>query len=414
MLKLSERLLDGLLTNMVKNGALSVVYPSGAMREYGEERAEVTFEIRDGRTLRGLLLDPSYQFGEAYANGDITVTKGSVYDLIKILFRNVYRYKHAAGGKLMERFRKVLQSVDNANPIPRSIRNVRCHYDIDERLYRLFLDGDLQYSCGYFEHPEMSLEEAQKAKKRHIIAKLNIPDSGRVLDIGCGWGGLAISIAKAHPRATVLGVTLSPRQFEVARNRVKDESLSNRVKFQLKDYRQLDETFDRIISVGMFEHVGPRDYGVFFEKVRDLLSSEGMALLHTIGQAGRPRPTNPWIRKHIFPGGHIPALSEIISATDKADIIVGDVETLRLHYAETLRHWRHRFAENRDMAAHLYDEQFCRMWELYLAGSEASFRYLDFVVFQIQLMKSVSAAPITRDYMQSPAPSIEAGRAVAA
>jgi cyclopropane-fatty-acyl-phospholipid synthase len=346
-----------------------------------------------------LLTDPDYAFADAYAKGDIRITRGAVYDVIATLFRNLGRHQATWKSRGERLFRKMAQRIGGANSIMNSRRNARRHYDIDERLYRLFLDDDMQYSCAYFERPDMTLEEAQTAKKRHIIAKLHIPAGARVLDIGCGWGGLALSVARANPSVSVLGVTLSPRQLEVARDRALRAGLSNRVEFQLKDYRELDGTFDRIVSVGMFEHVGPRDYGAFFGQVCALLAPEGVALLHTIGRTGPPAPTNPWIRKHIFPGGHIPALSEIIPAIEGSRLITGDVETLRLHYAETLLHWRRRFGARRNEARRLYDEEFCRMWEFYLAGSEASFRWLDYVVFQIQLLKSIAATPIVRDYM---------------
>lgn len=390
--------LHRVLTKIIKIGRLSVIYPSGRKECYGAGCARVEFEICDKSIVRKILLNPSFAVPEAYSNGHLVMRSGNIYDLIATLFQNAERLRSMPSFAITRFVQAILQNILGANPSTRSRNNVRHHYDIDERLYRLFLDNDLQYSCGYYASPSMTLEDAQLAKKNHIIAKLNLPTSGRILDIGCGWGGLAISIARTSP-VQVLGVMLSKQQHNIATMRAAKLGLSDRVKFQLRDYREVDGVFDRVVSVGMFEHVGPRDYGAFFTKVRELLAQDGAALLHTIGRTGRPAPTSSWIRRHIFPGGHLPALSEIVPAIEKSGLITGDVETLRLHYAKTLRHWRDRFVAHRGRAVQLYDEDFARMWELYLAGSEASFRYLDHVVYQIQLLKSISSAPIVRDYM---------------
>ncbi|NNE40717.1 MAG: class I SAM-dependent methyltransferase [Marinicaulis sp.] len=395
------------LTNIIKIGRLSVIYPSGRKECYGAAGAKVEFEICDKGALRKILVNPSIALPEAYSDGRLTLRAGEIYDLVALLFQNAERFQATPSFAIPNLVQVFVQSILSANSRGRSRKNVHRHYDIDERLYRLFLDDDMQYSCGYFESPSMTLEAAQQAKKAHIIAKMNLPKMGRVLDIGCGWGGLAISIAQASP-VNVLGITLSERQYEVATKRAAKLGLSNRVEFQLRDYREIDGVFDRIVSVGMFEHVGPSDYSVFFNTVHDLLAHNGVALLHTIGRTGQPAPTSPWIRRHIFPGGHLPSLSEIAPAVEKSNLITGDVETLRLHYAETIRLWRERFAANRARAVDLYDDRFARMWELYLAGSEASFRYLDHVVFQIQLLKSIEAAPMMRNYMY-PARMIEGG-----
>lgn len=403
---LSERLLDGLLKRVIREGRLSVVFPSGRTETYGrqetpdgEDHAPACFAIKNAGVIRRLLINPAYAFPDAYVKGDIRMTRGSVYDVIAVSYRNGRRYRATMGGRIGAVIDKSARALAGANSIPKAGRNARRHYDMDERFYRLFLDDDMQYSCAYFERPEMTLEEAQEVKKRRLISKLNLHDGARVLDIGCGWGGLALSIARARPDARVTGVTLSPHQLEGARRRAKEAGLSHRVDFQLKDYREIEGPFDRIVSVGMFEHVGPRDYGAFFDRVRSLLAPEGLALIHTIGRAGPPGETSLWIRKNIFPGGHIPALSEIAPAVEKTGLVTGDVETLRLHYAQTLRCWRERFHRNLAAARRLYGEEFCRMWTFYLAGAEASFRHLDHVVYQIQLLKSLSAAPITRDYM---------------
>lgn len=265
-------------------------------------------------------------------------------------------------------------------------------------LFRLFLDADQQYSCAYFARPNLSLDEAQIAKKRHLAAKLTLKAGQRVLDIGSGWGGLALTLAEEHG-AEVLGVTLSTEQLADARARAEQRGLEGRVRFELQDYRDVAGVFDRIVSVGMFEHVGPAHYDTFFETVARLLNKDGVALMHTIGRFEPPGGGNAWIEKYIFPGGTIPSLSQIVPAVERAGLIVTDVEVLRLHYAETLRAWRERFAARRDDAKALYDERFCRMWEFYLAGAEAGFREGALVVFQIQMAKTQGALPLTRDYL---------------
>jgi cyclopropane-fatty-acyl-phospholipid synthase len=277
-------------------------------------------------------------------------------------------------------------------------RNVAHHYDLSGELYRLFLDEDRQYSCAYFAEPGMSLDAAQAAKKRHLAAKLLLAPGKRVLDIGSGWGGLALTLAEEHG-ADVLGVTLSTEQLQEARKRAAARGLDRAARFELRDYRDLEGTFDRIVSVGMFEHVGPAHYDRFFETVARLLDQKGVAVLHTIGRMDGPGGGNPWIEKYIFPGGTIPALSQIVAAVEKSGLMVTDVEVLRTHYADTLRAWSERFAANRDKVRALYDERFCRMWEFYLAGSEAGFREGDLVVFQVQMAKDRLVVPQTRDYI---------------
>jgi cyclopropane-fatty-acyl-phospholipid synthase len=292
------------------------------------------------------------------------------------------------------------------NFLRRSRRNAAHHYDINGAIYDLFLDADRQYSCGYFAGTS-DLETAQLAKKRHLAAKLDIKPGHRVLDIGSGWGGLGIYLAK-HAECEVTGVTLSREQLTIARQRTATEGLAASVQFEFQDYRQLRGRFDRIVSVGMFEHVGINHYLTFFRKIRALLSEDGIALIHTIGRSEPPGITNPFIAKYVFPGGYIPALSEIATAVERAGLIVTDVEVLRLHYAATLRAWRDRFIANWDKAAAIKDERFCRMWEFYLAGSEAAFRYQNLVVFQLQLTKQIDALPLTRDYMYEQEQRLEA------
>jgi cyclopropane-fatty-acyl-phospholipid synthase len=292
----------------------------------------------------------------------------------------------------------VLRCLQRANSPRRARRNASHHYDLSHALYRTFLDEDLQYSCAYFRAPGMSLDEAQQAKVRHIAAKLRLEPGQRVLDIGCGWGGLALSIAQASD-VQVTGITLSQEQLQVCRERACRAGLDGKVRFELRDYRDVEGVFDRIVSVGMFEHVGAARYPAFFQTVQRLLADDGAALIHSIGDRGEPSRNNPWIEKHIFPGGHIPALSEVATAVQQTGLWITDVEVLRLHYAETLRRWRERFLRQAPTARELYDDRFVRMWEFYLASTEMSFRYGGLMVLQVQLAKRVEALPCTRDYM---------------
>ena len=299
---------------------------------------------------------------------------------------------------MRERLRMALRGVHQRNNERNAKRNVAHHYDLDGRLYDLFLGPDRQYSCAYFEHPGQGLDDAQLAKKRHLAAKLLVDPGHRVLDIGSGWGGLALYLAE-HCGAEVTGITLSEEQLGVARGRKQQQGLGGAVDFRLQDYRSVTEPFDRIVSVGMFEHVGVAYYDTFFSKVSELLTDDGVMLLHSIGSINGPCVNNPWITKYIFPGGYSPALSEVLPAIERAGLIVTDIEILRLHYAETLRAWRENFLDRRDEAKTLYDERFCRMWEFYLAGCEAGFRHGDLMVFQIQIAKRLDTVPLTRDYI---------------
>ncbi|MDE2574688.1 MAG: class I SAM-dependent methyltransferase [Rhodospirillales bacterium] len=350
--------------------------------------------------MRRLVLTPSLGLGEAYMDGGITLVDGSIYDLLDVLILNTEH--HPAGHPAM-RLRETLGSLGRRivqyNPARRSRRNVAHHYDLNGRLYSLFLDRDRQYSCGYFPRGDETLEEAQAAKKRHIAAKLCLDRPGlRVLDIGCGWGGMALTLARDFG-AHVTGITLSTEQHAEATARAAAEGLADRVTFELADYRTLHRRFDRIVSVGMFEHVGIGHYGRFFETVKSCLAPDGVALLHAIGRNSPRGATNRWVTKYIFPGGYCPALSEVFEAIEGSGLVSTDVEILRLHYAETLRHWRRRFAANRDAIAGLYDQRFCRMFEFYLAASELSFRRENQMVFQIQLTRDQAAVPLTRDYI---------------
>jgi cyclopropane-fatty-acyl-phospholipid synthase len=300
--------------------------------------------------------------------------------------------------RTIDRLRMLGRRLHQFNPVGRASRNIRHHYDLSAGFYRLFLDEDMQYSCAYFPHPDASLEEAQLAKKRHIAAKLAMRPGLRVLDIGSGWGGMGLYLARDF-EATVTGVTLSRDQHEVSCARAREAGLAERAVFELRDYRSLGDRFDRIVSVGMFEHVGVSHYREFFETCGRLLDDDGVMLLHSIGRSGVPGATNPFIRKHIFPGGYMPSLSEVLPVIERSGLVVTDIEILRLHYAETLKHWRARFHASWDEAAERFDERFCRMWDFYLAGSEAAFRWQDLMVFQIQIAKTNHTLPITRDYM---------------
>jgi len=298
-----------------------------------------------------------------------------------------------------EKLRHAVRRIQQFNPVGRARTNVAHHYGLSDVLYGLFLDADQQYSCAYFDHSGESLDDAQKNKKRHLAAKLLLDQPRlRILDIGCGWGGLALYLA-AESGAQVTGITLSEEQFNVAQERARRVGLGDRVSFHLRDYRAQEGTYDRIVSVGMFEHVGVPQYPLFFRKVRELLTEDGIALLHFIGRANGPGSTNPWILKYIFPGGYSPAISEVVPVIERQKLFITDIEILRLHYAETLRQWRTRFAANRDKIKQIYDERFCRMWEFYLAGSEVAFRNEYQIVLQIQITKNQEAVPLTRDYI---------------
>jgi len=395
--------LDRLLNAIVIEGDLTVVHPDGRCRRYGRGSipgvARSVIRITRTATAWRLAFDPSLCFGEAYMNGGLVVEEGDIYDFLALSIFNVARARRSGALGWSDHIGRLARRLVMHNPVARARRNAIHHYDLPSPFYRLFLDDDRQYSCAYFETPGLSLEQAQQAKKRHIAAKLLLRPGQHVLDIGCGWGGLALSLAQwADVRVT--GITLSEEQLKVARLRSQAERC-RQVSFQQCDYRHIDGKFDRIVSVGMFEHVGIGHYRAFFERLRDLLTDDGVALVHSIGRSDGPGVTNAWIRKYIFPGGYSPALSEVLSAVERSGLVVTDVEILRLHYAETLREWRRRFLARRDAAARQYGEPFCRMWEFYLAGSEASFRYDGMMVFQMQLARSVDTVPTCRDYVSA-------------
>jgi cyclopropane-fatty-acyl-phospholipid synthase len=401
------KLLDPLLRRLVREGNLTLIDAGGKIYCYGDRSGKpLTVTLADRVIERQLALDPQLALGEAYMEGRLRVDGGRIYDLIALLANNAQLHPLPEWATAFDGLRFLGRRLAQFNFLRRSRRNAAHHYDINGAIYDLFLDADRQYSCGYFAGTS-DLETAQLAKKRHLAAKLDIKPGHRVLDIGSGWGGLGIYLAK-HAECEVTGVTLSREQLTIARQRTATEGLAASVQFEFQDYRQLRGRFDRIVSVGMFEHVGINHYLTFFRKIRALLSEDGIALIHTIGRSEPPGITNPFIAKYVFPGGYIPALSEIATAVERAGLIVTDVEVLRLHYAATLRAWRDRFIANWDKAAAIKDERFCRMWEFYLAGSEAAFRYQNLVVFQLQLTKQIDALPLTRDYMYEQEQRLEA------
>ena len=387
------------LRRLVRTGRLEVVTADGIAETFGDGGGPpLGVKILDRGAERRLMLNPALALGELYMDGRLVVTKGGLYDLLALGARNLAALDGQPWARALAKARIAIRGLHQRNNRLRAKRNVASHYDLDQRLYNLFLDPDRQYSCAYFEYPGQSLEEAQTAKKRHLASKLLAKDGAKTLDIGCGFGGLALYLAGVAG-ANVTGVTLSEEQFAVATDRAHETGLDDRVEFRLQDYRDVPEKFDRIVSVGMFEHVGVNHYDEFFTKVRSLLKDDGVMLLHSIGRNSVPGVTNAWIRKYIFPGGYIPSLSEVLPAIERAGLYVMDIEILRLHYAETLRAWRERFMARRDEARKLYDERFCRMWEFYLAGSETSFRVDAHMVFQIQLAKPQEVVPLTRDYI---------------
>jgi cyclopropane-fatty-acyl-phospholipid synthase len=400
-------LLDAILTRFVLTGRLTVKFPDGRIAAYGPGGSlSAGATITTWRTIRGLLTNPALVFGEAYVAGELTPLGCTLEDLLGLLFANLERGGRHPGLALRRAIARLLRRAAQYNPIPRARRNVAHHYDLNGRLYSLFLDRDRQYSCAYFPRGTETLEEAQAAKKRHIAAKLLLTRPNlHVLDIGSGWGGMAITLAQEYG-ARVTGITLSTEQLEESRARAAAAGLSDRVTFELRDYRTLNGTYDRIVSVGMFEHVGITHYGEFFSTIRRLLTADGIALIHAIGRSDGPAVTNPWITRHIFPGGYSPALSEVFRAVEGEKLVALDVEILRLHYAETIRHWRRRFDANRDAIAALYDDRFCRLFDLYLTGSEFSFRHLGHMVWQLQLARHQAAAPLTRDYMLAENPAL--------
>jgi cyclopropane-fatty-acyl-phospholipid synthase len=393
-----------LLRRFVRQGSLGVIDHAGQFHQFGTPGSTpcATVRLHDPALYRRLTIHPTLHVGRAYTDGTLTVEEGTLSDFLNVLLLNEHIVARGRTGDLKRRIDEVARLGAVINMPGRARRNVHHHYDHNAEFYRLFLDEDMQYSCAYFASEGVSLEEAQEAKKRHIAAKLDVRPGHRVLDIGCGFGGMALFLARNYG-VHVTGVTLSTEQLKVARERAAKLGLSRLVEFRLEDYRRIRERFDRIVSVGMFEHVGRPHYGHFFSRLSGLLTDDGVALLHTIGRTPAPSPINVWIRQNIFPGAYLPSLSQLAPALEKEDLWLADFENLRLHYALTLKEWNRRFQMNRERVRALdprrYDERFCRMWEFYLQSCEAGFRHSGLTVFQLQIAKRIETLPITRDYM---------------
>jgi len=391
-------LLSLFLGRFIRHGSLAVTTASGKLYRFGDGSGPpVAVRFASASAQRKVLFNPELRMGEAYTDGTFVVDQGSIADVLAILLRqdHIAPPRWALPWRLARYWLRRLQQFNRRS---RSRRNVAHHYDLDGRLYSLFLDADQQYSCAYFETADQSLDDAQLAKKRHLAAKLCVEPGASVLDIGCGWGGLALYLAEVAG-ARVTGITLSQEQYARARQRAVERGRTQDAVFRLEDYRDVAGRFDRIVSVGMFEHVGVGFYDRFFRKCDELLADDGVFLLHTIGRSGQPGVTNPWIAKYIFPGGYIPALSEVLPAIQRTRLMVTDIEILQLHYAETLKAWRQRFLAHHEEVERLYDARFVRMWEFYLASSEMAFRESDMVVFQIQMARRKGTVPQTRDYI---------------
>ena len=405
-----------LLHRFIRRGQLSVIDHTGARHDFGTSGARPSAAIRlhDPRLYRRLAFHPSLYIGRAYVDGTLTVEEGTLSDFLNIILINERLTSSTRSGELRRRFDEAARLAAVINLPGRSRRNVSHHYDHSADFYRCFLDEDMQYSCAYFYNEEISLEEAQEAKKRHIAAKLHLRSEHRVLDIGCGFGGMALFLARNYG-VHVTGVTLSTEQLKIARERASKQGLSRLIDFRLEDYRHTRGTFDRIVSVGMFEHVGRPHYRRFFSRLRKLLADDGVALIHTIGRQTPPSPINVWMRENIFPGAYLPSLSQIVPVLEKQSYCLADFENLRLHYAYTLSEWNQRFQRNRERVRQLdparHDDRFCRMWEFYLLACEAGFRHSGLTVFQLQLTKGIDALPITRDYMLREERRLKAGEA---
>ena len=363
-----------------------------------KKKNPITIKILNKKFHYKLLFRPDLYFGEAYSDGDVLIENGTLTDFLDLALMNIGRNELNLFSKLINKLSSSYRYLTNFNFIKKSKMNVSHHYDLSDELYDLFLDPKRQYSCGYFKNENDTLETAQNNKIQHIIKKLNILPNQKVLDIGCGWGSLAIDIAKSA-NCEVTGITLSKNQFDYCVKRVKELNMENQVIFKLIDYRELNEKFDRIVSVGMFEHVGRKFYKKFFKQVNKLLNYNGVSLIHTIGSVNPPRGPHPWVTKYIFPGGYTPSLSEVTTPIEKAGLIVSDIEVLKLHYSHTLRHWKENCIKNKVKITEMYDEKFFRMWEFYLTGCEIAFKWGDQVVYQFQLTKNYTSTPTTRDYI---------------
>jgi len=388
------------LNTLIKDDGFLLIDANMNKHMIGHPKKEkpITLKILDKSLHTKLLLLPDLYFGEAYTNGSVVIENGTLTDFLDLALKNIGRRETNSYNAIINKLRGTYRFLTNFNIKKKSKSNVAHHYDISEKLYDLFLDSSRQYSCAYFKNNNDSLEQAQSNKIDHIIKKLNLKPNQRVLDIGSGWGSLAIEIAKKS-HCEVLGITLSKNQYKHSVEKAKANGLENQVQFRLADYRDLNEKFDRIVSVGMFEHVGRKFYSTYFNSVSKLLNEDGIALIHTIGSVNPPRDPHPWITKYIFPGGYTPSLSEVIKPIENSGLLISDLEIWRMHYSHTLRNWKERFLSKREHVLEMFDEKFLRMWEFYLAGCEMAFKWGDQVVFQLQLIKKNSAVPNTRDYI---------------
>ncbi len=363
-----------------------------------EKNNPITIKLLDKKLHYKLFFFPDLYLGEAYADGVLKIENGDLTDFLNLALKNLGRNETNIFSQLLNKFQGSYRYLTNFNFIKKSKMNVSHHYDISDNLYDLFLDSKRQYSCAYFNNENDSLEVAQSNKINHIIKKLNLKSNEKVLDIGSGWGSLAIEIAKTS-KCEVTGITLSKNQLDYSVKKAKELNLENQVTFRLMDYREINEKFDKIVSVGMFEHVGRKFYKKFFSQVNKLLKNDGIALIHTIGSVNPPRDPHPWITKYIFPGGYTPSMSEVTGPIEKSGLAVSDVEVLRMHYSHTLRHWKQNFLNNREKVLEKFDEKFFRMWEFYLTSCEMAFKWGDQVVYQLQLIKNFKSTPIRRDYI---------------
>ena len=392
--------LVGFLNNLFKKGGFVLIDANSKKYIIGspDKSKPLTLKLLNKDLHYKLLINPDLYFGEAYMDGSLVIENGSISEFLELAFQNIGRGEINSFGYILKKIKGTFRYLTNFNFVKRSKENVAHHYDISDDLYEIFLDSKRQYSCGYFKNDDDTLETAQQNKIDHIIKKLNIKSNQKVLDIGCGWGHLAIEIAK-QSKCEVTGITLSENQYRYANAKAKEYNLENQVQFKLCDYRNLKEKFDRVVSVGMFEHVGRKFYKTFFKQVNQLLKHNGLALIHTIGSINEPRDPQPWISKYIFPGGYTPSMSEVVGPIEKSGLIISDLEVLRMHYAHTLKNWKERCITNKSKITSMFDEKFFRMWEFYLASCEMVFKWGDQVVFQFQLTKDLTTAPNTRDYI---------------
>ena len=391
-------IVDSLLKKILKKGHLVWIKPNGLDFEYGDKTGtSIKMRTTNDFSEIKMMMNPSLHFGESYMNGSLILEEGTIHDLLKLIFINSGSNADHWVMKVDKIIRTIRNRIVSSNYIPKSKKNVAHHYDLSDKLYDLFLDQDRQYSCAYFNSPNDTLEQAQLNKKELIAKKLLLEEGQNVLDIGSGWGGMASYLSK-RSNVNVKGVTLSEEQIAYSKQRKIDESL-NKVEYELQDYRNVEESYDRIVSVGMFEHVGTPHYQEFFDKVYQLLNETGVALIHTIGRIDQPTTNDPWIEKYIFPGGYIPALSEVMQRVEKSGLTTTDIQVLKFHYAETLKRWRYNFYDNIDKVKEFYDEKFCRMWDFYLSSSQASFEESSLVIYQLQLSKNKKTVPDSRDYL---------------